>query len=244
MARPEWRVVLVACVCLIGLSTYFWRHQVDEGCAALGDIKLTKDARRWVYDGSLLRSSSVVYSIGLGMDVSFDESLIVDNALTVWGFDPTPKSVAYVRRKIDSWPRWLRQRFVHTTEGLASSPGNMTFTKPANKDYVSMRAGSHKGMGETVTVPVTTLRHWMARFGHKHVDILKMDIEGAEYDVMEDWLERADLPFTQLLVEFHSRFDASFARRQQRIFERLTEQGFRVLSNRDNLGQEVSFIKN
>src|SRR5690554_1691728 len=41
----------------------------------------------------------------------------------------------------------------------------------------------------------------MTQLGHKHIDVLKMDIEGAEYDVIENILS-AQLPITQILIEF------------------------------------------
>ncbi|GIS18490.1 MAG: hypothetical protein CM15mP120_04060 [Pseudomonadota bacterium] len=42
----------------------------------------------------------------------------------------------------------------------------------------------------------------MRDLGHDHLDVLKMDIEGAEYAVLDDMLQSNILP-DQLLVEFH-----------------------------------------
>ena len=42
----------------------------------------------------------------------------------------------------------------------------------------------------------------MRDLGHDHLDVLKMDIEGAEYAVLDDMLQSDILP-DQLLVEFH-----------------------------------------
>ena len=33
--------------------------------------------------------------------------------------------------------------------------------------------------------PINTVEHFMSRFGHKYIDVLKIDIEGAEYSLLE-----------------------------------------------------------
>ena len=43
----------------------------------------------------------------------------------------------------------------------------------------------------------------MRELGRDHIDVLKMDIEGSEYGVLEDVLY---LDIRQLLVEVHQRF--------------------------------------
>lgn len=64
-----------------------------------------------------------------------------------------------------------------------------------------MQEGEHTGLGSKIRVQVNTLRNWMKKFGHEYLDILKTDIEGSEYNVLEALIEADDLPFDQLLVE-------------------------------------------
>jgi FkbM family methyltransferase len=47
--------------------------------------------------------------------------------------------------------------------------------------------------------------------GHKHVDVLKMDIEGSEYEVIDDLCD-LHLRIDQVLVEFHHRFERDGAK--------------------------------
>ena len=187
----------------------------------------------WTYNATGLTPKSVVYSVGIGEDTSWDEAMMHDHGLHVWGFDPTHKSIQYVKRKTA-----LGGNFHFTAEGLATQPGTLTFTKPANPDHVSMRQGHVGGMGETIDVPVNTLERWMEKNGHTHLDILKLDIEGSEYDVLEDWMTRKWFPMDQLLVEFHHRFlnDKS---RHARVLSGLKDSGFEVIH--DANGQEISF---
>lgn len=46
----------------------------------------------------------------------------------------------------------------------------------------------------------------MQELGHDHIDILKMDIEGAEYPVLKDILE-SGIKIGQILVEYHHFFE-------------------------------------
>ena len=41
----------------------------------------------------------------------------------------------------------------------------------------------------------------MQRHGHRRLDVLKIDIEGAEYGVLQDWVSRSFFPFRQLKID-------------------------------------------
>jgi hypothetical protein len=73
------------------------------------------------------------------------------------------------------------------------------------------------------------------------VDILKMDIEGAEYDVICDLLN-CNINVQQILVEFHHRFkDVGVLKTKQAIAE-LNKNGFKIFDI-SSLGTEYSFIR-
>ena len=190
----------------------------------------------WTYNATGITPTSIVYSVGLGEDTSWDEAMIRDHNLHIWGFDPTPKSIQYIHNNIHLNPT----NFHFTAEGLATLVGNITFTKPANPDHVSMRQGVHSGLGISISVPVNTMDNWMNANGHSHIDILKLDIEGSEYDVLDDWIARKWFPMNQLLVEFHQRYfqkDQSY--RHTQVLRGLQENGFRIIHNSNDA--EISF---
>ena len=72
----------------------------------------------------------------------------------------------------------IGDNFHFTPEGLAIEKKNITFTQPKNPNHVSMRQGNHNDGGGTIEVTVNTLENWMQKFGHTHLDVLKLDIEG------------------------------------------------------------------
>ena len=61
---------------------------------------------------------------------------------------------------------------------------------------------SEKNENDSIELPCTDLRSLMAERGHAHIDLLKLDIEGSEYAVLDDLLARR-LPVRQICVEYH-----------------------------------------
>lgn len=77
--------------------------------------------------------------------------------------------------------------------------------------------------------------------GHSKIDVLKMDIEGAEYDVIDD-IMYLDIPIKQICIEFHHRFDTIGVGKTIEAIEKLSKKGYRIFSYSKNF-EELSFIK-
>ena len=69
----------------------------------------------------------------------------------------------------------------------------------------------------------------MRQLGHDQIDILKMDIEGAEYDVIND-ISMSDTRPKQILVEFHHRFPGVGIDRTKQAISRLKSMGYGLFS--------------
>ncbi|MGI9175523.1 MAG: FkbM family methyltransferase [Rhodothermales bacterium] len=190
----------------------------------------------WAVVPEKLSEKSVVYAFGVGTDVSFDLSLIRRYGLTVHAFDPTPRSVAWIEGQE------LPERFVFHGLGVAGYDGAATFHAPAHPDYVSYTALSRSGADvAAVEAPVRRLGTLMGELGHTHIDLLKMDIEGSEYEVIEDLL-RERLDVRQLLVEFHHRFEAVDVRQTKEAIAALGQSGYRIFHVSPS-GEEYAFIR-
>ena len=48
---------------------------------------------------NLIENNGIVYSFGIGEDISFDEAIMRNHNCTVFGFDPTPKSIEWCSRQ-------------------------------------------------------------------------------------------------------------------------------------------------
>src|ERR1043166_677122 len=60
----------------------------------------------WPVVAGTVSPASIVYSFGVGEDISFDVALIESTGCQIWAFDPTPKSQNWVSKQ--SLPRQFR----------------------------------------------------------------------------------------------------------------------------------------
>jgi len=171
-----------------------------------------------------INTHSVVYSFGVGEDASFDIALIHKYDLTVHAFDPTPKSIEWVKRQ--KFPG----NFIMHDYGIAGFDGIVTFYPPENPDHVShtiLERPSTKT--KAISVSVKKLSTIMQELGHDHIDILKMDIEGAEYDVIKD-IYKSDIRPGQILIEFHHRFPGVGIKKTRDAIGIIRSMGYQLFS--------------
>jgi len=190
----------------------------------------------WFISPINLNENSIVYSFGAGEDISFDLSLIEKFGLSVYVFDPTPKSIDFVKRQN------LPGKFHFKEYGIADFDGNIKFYPPENPEHVSHTILHRSATSDKyIEVPVKRLETICKELGHDKINLLKMDIEGAEYSVIEDIL-KSDIQIDQLLVEFHDRFETVDAGDTHKAISGLLESGYEIFSISPT-GQEYSFIK-
>lgn len=181
-----------------------------------------------------LGPDSVVYSFGVGEDASFDLALIERFGSTVHAFDPTPRSRAWVDAQ--SWP----PQFHFHPLGVAGTDGTLTLHAPPDPTHVSFSPVARKGSAEVVEVPVRTVRSLMAELSHDRIDLLKADIEGAEYEMIADLLAHGPRP-GQLLLEFHHHLPTIPLSRTKQAIAALRAAGYHLF-DQSEAGAEMSFI--
>ena len=186
--------------------------------------------------GNAIGNDSIVYSFGIGEDISFDLGMIERYGCKVYAFDPTPKSLEWL--EIFQLPG----EFVYRGIGLSDIDGMLTFAKPENPSHVSLTSVL-ENYKETdhIQLPVSRLKTIMEELGHSHIDVLKMDIEGCEYGVINDIINTG-VTVNQILVEFHHRFNGVGYNKTNEAIRTLHENGYLLFSISDN-GEEMSFIR-
>ena len=178
---------------------------------------------KWTICPTGLNSRSVVYSGGLGRDISFEHALLTRFGCEMVLYDPSPGALETMARPENQVPQF---HFFRTA--LAARNGKVALAPPLDPKGDSWFA-RNDGTG-TIEVPCTDLPSLMAQNRHQHVDLLKLDIEGCEYEVIDDLLKRR-IPVRQICVEFHHGILPGIRRRQTiRSMLKLLARGYKLLN--------------
>lgn len=192
-------------------------------------VRFGSDYGGWTVPGDLLDSQSICYSAGVGLDITFDLALIERYRCNVEAFDPTPGAIDHAAREATGVPEF------HLHEvGIWSSDREMEIFAPVsgNENY---SVGDRESTGQSIEVAFRSIPSLMAEMGHEQIDLLKLDIEGSEYEVIGSLLG-AGTPISILCVEYHK---TPGIRKMKRASEQLREAGF-VPVHRD--GFDVTFV--
>jgi len=156
----------------------------------------------WAVIPGLIKPTDIVYSFGIGHDNSFDLEMIKRFGVTVHAFDPTPGLGDWMKEQ------GFDERFRFYDYGLAGFDGEVEIRSQATDQQTSGTILDRTELDVNTsgtTIVVKRLSTIMKDLGHEHIDLLKMDIEGAEFDAVADLLASGIRP-KQLLIEYHRYF--------------------------------------
>jgi FkbM family methyltransferase len=192
-------------------------------CIVAGEMLGNRHARWFVATGAL-GPAPVVFSFGVGRDLSFECALIERFGATVHAFDPTPLALEWARAQR------LPDRLVLRELGLADYDGTARFIpsrRVGGENFSMIRA---TGIGEPIDAPVRRFTTLAALAGAAP-ELVKLDIEGTEYAVLPDMLASGFRP-RQLLIEFHHWW--------REVSPRQTREAIRLLNRHDYQVADVS----
>lgn len=196
--------------------------------------KIGNNSEGWWISAENLTLPPLVFSLGLGEDVSFDVGMMHEYDAIVYGIDPTPKSIHYVKSLN------LPQRFTLLDYAISDVDGLVEFNLPIDNNSIS---GSITSIHSDHKIIVksrkfATVLDELSLDGNK-IDILKMDVEGAEYKIVND-IFRAGIFPRQILIEFHHFFDSFSKKDTVESIELLSKFGYKLFYIE---GYNYSFIK-
>ena len=133
----------------------------------------------WTVPGQLIDDAWLCYCVGAGGDVSFDLALIDRYGATVRSIEPVAEYVEEARRSAAG-----RDRFSTYQAAVATADGPTRMQVTHDPRSRSLSAAGLYDTDRYVEVPGRRLESLMAELGDDHIDLLKLDIEGSEYDVV------------------------------------------------------------
>ncbi|MDZ4830453.1 MAG: FkbM family methyltransferase [Phycisphaerae bacterium] len=196
-----------------------WRLQL----AAIGvrvrpavTLPITFEGRNWPIPTGVIRPSDICYCGGVGEEIDLELWFARVCKADVFAFDPTPRAIAFVERLKDR-PKNL----VFKPYGLWSEDTSMRFYAPDDPTWVSHsvehpRANDGRAYFDAPCLRLSTI---MREFGHDRIDVLKMNIEGAESAVLDNMMREGIRP-RMLTLTFEGKNRVSKTARYVRELDR------------------------
>lgn len=227
-------------------------------------LKLGTNYGGWIIpSNNTLHENSIVYSGGVGEDVSFDIKLQSKYGCNIYLIDPTEKAIRhfdeckkyfsdksfkftggiqndYYKEIRDETPDM--NKITYIPKGLWNTKDSLKFYRQENKDYVSQSLVDGMFSKDYDIVEVDSIKNIMKQNGHSHIDLLKLDIEGAENIVLEQMLDDNIHP-KYLCIEFDLLIKNKDPKKTtQKIVDRLLNNGYRIFVN-DKLNITFEYTK-
>lgn len=178
---------------------------------------------RWVHDLSsyepevtrlfndLVKPGMTVLDVGANIGYfSLLAARLVGETGTVWAFEPAPHVLDLLRRNVQE--NGYEQRIhvvphaVGNTCGTARLYANLTAHFLCSLYETTSRHPFEEGQYDAFDVTCTSLDAWAAEQGWPPIDLVKMDVEGAEKAALEGMVELSRRnPRLKLIVEFSVR---------------------------------------
>lgn len=165
-----------------------------------------------------------MFSGGAGNDISFEQQFVTRYGGRVFLYDPSPTGLKTCSESSNM------ESITFIPTALAKSDGIIAMDPPQNAAEGSWTT-SRGSSANPDEFPAVSLVNEIRRNGFSSVDVVKLDIEGFEYEVIEELLD-SGIEVRQLLVEFHDFFSTIPRNKTTRLRLRLKQCGYRCFFKR------------
>jgi len=187
----------------------------------------------YIYRGPF-DADSVVVDVGCAGDPDFSLHFIERFGARCYGVDPTRKHAAALAAVTER----TQGRFVHLSKAVAATPGVLTFHESEDNVSGSILEDHYNIIADrtrSYEVEAVTLRGLRESIPHDRCDLLKLDLEGAEYDLLAKVTTEDLRLFGQVFVEFHHHAIRRFTPATTRsVVESIRARGFQAFSLDDH----------
>ncbi|MFN4055071.1 MAG: hypothetical protein ACK4GU_09370 [Alishewanella aestuarii] len=156
---------------------------IDQQFTAFGNYYLSNSHK--------LNKQSVIYSLGVLNDTKFDEALVNGFGCNVFLFDPSIIATRHINKL-------NKPEFKFTEVAIWKEAGDVSFSTPLYGGSPSMVL---EHSGRIFTAKAITLPQAMQMHGHSHIDLIKLDVEGAAPGIISHMLDAGIYP-QQIVAEF------------------------------------------
>ena len=156
----------------------------------------------YLFKGAFFLPQDTIVDVGCGFDADFSVYMIKKFGVKTIGIDPTLKHKSSLAKiSIESGGK-----FIHKEWAVSATDGKISFNESENNVSGSI-LGEHKniknGGVKKYEVESISLLNLPARLNLEKIKYIKLDLEGAEYELIEK-IKKEDLEkYEQIFIEFH-----------------------------------------
>lgn len=209
ISRPDYRLYRFR----NGLRFVGRPKKIDRG--PMFDIILNHE-----YDRYHVSPKDIV--VDIGAHVGTYSVLAGKNGASVLAIEPDPESFRLLRINL------LLNNVAGVAENIAllNKTGHATLKSSNEQSSANSLILKEAGLSYAdIEVPTDTLENVLKRNGIGHVDILKMDCEGAEYSILGSVSEKTAASIDRMIIEYHY-IDAE--RNGPKLAQRIKSLGFSI----------------
>jgi FkbM family methyltransferase len=186
-------------------------------------VSLGTEYGAWKIPDGILDRDSVCYCVGAGADISFDIEVIRRFGVNVRCFDPVEAFERSARTSAAG-----EERFSFLRVAITTRDGPLQMQMHHEQESESVSAAGLYDSAAWVEVPGRTIPSLMSEFGDDRIDLLKLDVEGAEYELLPT-LDLAGIGVRIFATQLHH---IGSVRDALRLISSLRGQGFRLVAER------------
>lgn len=177
----------------------------------------------WRIPDGAVGEGDICYCVGAGGDISFDLELIHRYGAVVRAVDPVQEYGDEALRQVGGDPS-----FSFRVAALAVRDGPIRMQSHHEASSASLSAAGLYETEDWTEVAGLTLTSLMREFGDDHIDLLKLDLEGLEYELVPS-LDLDALGVRVFAIQLHHVGSVGQA---MRLIEGLRRQGFTLVAQR------------
>ncbi|MGD8780192.1 MAG: FkbM family methyltransferase [Ignavibacteria bacterium] len=202
----------------------------------------------WTIPVNLINENSICYCVGAGEDISFDCLLAEKFHCKVHIFDPTPRSnkhISKLRESVENNKKMAtcssdfysikkeNLSLLHFYPyGIWDTDEIKKFYSPRDPNHVSHSILNLQKTSNYFEAECKKISSIMETLDHDKINLLKLDIEGAEYKVIES-IFRSNIFPKILCVEFdeiHNPSDLDYIKRIRKTVNKIKQKGYHLVA--------------
>lgn len=166
------------------------------------------------------------------------------NNVQIYAFDPTPKSKDFINGQE------LPMNFHFYPYAVVEKDCDIEFAIPKTEGWISgscedvLQDERQLDFSNKITVEGRCISSLMEQFGHKKIHLLKLDIEGSEFEAINNVFDNK-LDIDQITVDYHDYMFKDGQRRLEKLLDSIKKSDYKVfyVEKKLNKNQNLGLIK-